>query len=325
VRISTGGSSTYLNNTRKDLTLIFENWREKVNSLDTSDDLTVHLNEAEQDTRTLIQMVDVLIAAVSEADSDDTLDDEPLSSYSSDLTAARATLNGVLTTLASAEENLNRARIAGTQNTDVSLANAQVKQALGALRSAEANYEKTIFRSPISGTVNSLQVNVGDFISAFTQVAEIANNDALQISIFAGESDLAQFSLGKSVTINSSVKGTVTSIAPAVDPMTQKTEVKIAAESAELTNGSTVTIKVETLHGSDENEPMKVPLTALRFTAEDGFIFTVENSKLVAHPVVIGDILGSLVVIESGVNSDTVFVLDARGLTPGQQVEAIRK
>lgn len=325
LRISTDGNSTYLNNTRRDLTGIFEKWRQDANGLDASDNLVAYLNEAEQYTRTIIQMVDVFIAAVSSADPDDTLDGVSFSSFASDLTAARATLNGILTSLANAEENLNRARIGGTQNTDVSLANAQVKQALGALRSAQANYEKTIFRSPISGTVNSLQVNVGDFISAFTQIAEVANNDALQVSIFAGESDLAQFSLGKSVTINNTVLGTVTSIAPAVDAVTQKTEIKIAAESAELTNGSTVTIRIDTTKEPQNNGPMKVPLTAVRFTAEDGFIFTVENGELVEHPVIVGDILGSLVVLESGIEADTVFVLDARGLTAGQNVEAVRK
>ena len=324
VRINSGGNSTYLNNTRKSLNTVFETWRKNTNLLSSSDDLTTYLAQAELDTQTVIDMVDVLIEATSKADAGDTLDGSLVNSYTSNLTIARTTLNGALASLSSATENLNRAEIAGTQNTEVSLANAQVKQALGALRSAQAMYEKTIFRSPITGTVNSLSINVGDFVNAFTQVAEVANNEALEISIFVGEKDFPYFSIGDEVKINEATKGVVTSVAPAIDPATQKTEIKVAAESTELTNGSTVSITIDQIRSTNTVSTIYLPITAIKFEATDGYVFTVEDGVLVSRPVSLGSIQGSSVEVTGGIDMDTVFVIDARGLSKGQEVEAIR-
>jgi len=322
VRIDAFGNEAYLNNTRKSLRTTLETWRTNTNSISKNSDLMPLLAEAETNVRSVIGIVDVLTVSANNADESDTLDGVSVKSYAGDLSATRATLNSVLASLSSAEEVLRKAQISATQNSEVSLSNAQVKQALGTLRSAEANYEKTVFRTPIAGTVNSLRINVGDYVSAFTQVAEVANNDALQISVFVGERDLSRFTIGDSVTINGIVEGTVTSIAPAVDPVTQKTEVKIAAESTELINGSTVSV---TLTRKAENAgPTLIPITAIKFAAQDGSIFTVEDNKLVSHPVVVGDISGSLVTILEGIEYDTEFVLDARGLSEGGRVEATR-
>lgn len=331
VRISTDGKAQYLNAERIALGKTLPAWRESSNTLSVDDNLPEALNTAREYVAQVRTLIDILITATSKADSSDTLDGQPVSSYTSDLTTARATLNSALNSLASAEttlndaeENLRRARIGGTQSTEASLANAQVKQSLGVLRTAQANYEKTIFRTPISGTVNSMRVQVGDFISPFTQIAEVANNDALQVSMFVGENDIQKFAVGDTVTINNDGVGVVTAVAPAIDPITKKTEVKIATESKELVNGSTVTITLDATYMS-ESSPLVVPITAIKFTATDGFMFTVENGVLTSRPIQIGPISGSNVTIVDGIDMSTEFVIDARGLTDGERVEAVRK
>lgn len=324
--------TNYLNNTRVQIERMLTDWRNSSDALTPSSDLDASLTEAQENVRLVIRLTDTLITATSKASSVDMLDGKLVTSYTSGLTATRATLNDTLssltgaeTTLTTARENLRRAQIGGSNNSDVSLANAQVKQALGTLRSAQANYEKTVFRTPIAGTVNSMRVQTGDFISAFTQVSEVANNNALQISIYAGEADLSRFTLGGTVRINEDITGTITSIAPAIDSETQKTEIKIATESDILTNGSTVTVRLDTVEAVDETKPIIVPISAVKFNATDGFMFTVQDGKLVSVPVTIGDILGSYITITSGISLETEFVLDARGLSEGEAVEAIRK
>jgi multidrug efflux pump subunit AcrA (membrane-fusion protein) len=332
VRIDSKGNTVFLNSARVQLQSTLSAWQSSSNGLTPDADLDSSLADAKQHVRDVITIIDILIKATSEADNTDTLDGQLVTSYTSDLTTARATLNNTLsvltsaeTSLANAREGLRRAEIGGTQNTEASLANAQVKQALGSLRSAQANYEKTVFRSPITGTVNNIRINTGDFISAFTAVAEIANNDALQISIYVSEQDMTQFNVGDTVSINNTTEGTVTSIAPAIDPITQKIEVKIGTESSELTNGSTVTITLKRDVATDTSETIRIPITAVKFSATDGSIFTIEDGVLKSRPVTIGTIIGSLVTIESGLDNNTEFVLDARGLSDGQRVEATRK
>ncbi|MCF7815628.1 MAG: HlyD family efflux transporter periplasmic adaptor subunit [Candidatus Pacebacteria bacterium] len=334
VMVDTSINNTiFLNKTRVALQKILTDWQNSSNSLTSTSDLEAHLLEAEATIKTVVSLVDILITASNNAALSDTIDGQLTTSYTSSLTTARATLDSTLsaisnarTGLSSARENLRRAQIGSTQNAEVSLAGAQIKQALGSLRSAQANYEKTIFRSPISGTVNSVRIHVGDFIPAFTQVAEVANNTALQISIYAGESDLPRFTVGGTVKIGKSATGIITTIAPAIDSLTQKTEIKIATESTELTNGATVTVTLD--QAKDlfvEGTPLYIPITAVKFSATDGVVFTVSEEKLVANPVQIGAISGSFVNITEGMDRDTIFVLDARGLSEGQHVESTRK
>ena len=102
------------------------------------------------------------------------------------------------------------------------------------------------------------------------------------------------------------------------------TEVKVATESTELTNGSTVSISVNQTRSTQTNGPVFLPITAVKFEATDGFVYTVKDGALVANPVSLGRVQGSTVEILEGVDSETVFVIDARGLSSGQQVEAVR-
>lgn len=335
VRINSFGNSDYLNVTRKSLKQVFTDWKNSLSTITPQSNLDMALSDARTHTQTVISMTDTLISAVNRAEKNDTLEGKLLSEYIGDLNTARATLNGMLsaiasaeTTLISASENLERARLGGDGSATYSLANAQVKQALGVLRSAQANYEKTVFRSPITGVVNSLSVKNGDFISALSPIAEIANNDALHISIFVSERDLPRFAVGGMVDIEGGTEGSIISIAPALDPTTQKIEVVVASESTELINGNTVTVTprdTDSTQTTHRGGPVRVPITAIKFNASEGSILIVENGVLVAKPVTLGLIQGSYVTIEEGVSHETVFVLDARGRNAGEHVEAIQK
>ena len=169
--------------------------------------------------------------------------------------------------------------------------------------------------------MNTLSVNLGDFVPSFTQIAEVASNDALEISIFVGVADARQLAIGDAVTVDGQYEGTITSIAPALDPQTLKTEVKIATASDELINGDSVRVSITDTEADEMTGPIMVPLTAVKFTADAGTILVVEDGVLEAIPVAIGAIRGDLVTITEGITPDTRFVFDARGLTAGDEVE----
>lgn len=332
VKIDSKGNTTYFNSARVNLQSVLQDWKIKSNNIADSNTLDSELSTAINNTMDVIVLTDTFIEVANKAKTQEVLNGKTVSSYTVELSAVRATLNGVISSLqtaesalASAKEGLLKAKIASDQNTQVSVANAQVKQALGSLRSAQANLEKTIMRSPIAGTVNSVEVNTGDFITGFTQVAEVANNSALEISIYLGSNDIDKVTIGDTVEINNNLAGTITNIAPAIDQNTLKTEVKVATESTELKNGDTATVKLSSnVVSRSENANILVPITAVKFTADAGSVFTVVDEKLVAIPVTIGPVVGSFVTIKAGVTTDTVFVFDARGLSEGAKVEPIK-
>lgn len=246
-----------------------------------------------------------------------------LGSAESRLLAAKAALEGARTSLIAAGEMLEQAQIGGTK-TEVSTANAQVKQALGVLRAAQAQYANTIIRTPISGTVNELSVEVGDFVSMQDRIALVANNNALQVTAYIGENDRNRLAVGQSVRIESTKEGVITEIAPAVDSVTKKFEIKIGTDDETLTNGDTVSLTIfDTTEVAEENAPLLVPITAVKFTAQNGVIFFVEDGVLKSVPVTIGSIRGSYVEITDGLDRNAVIVVDARGLSDGQSAEAI--
>ena len=328
-RLSNTNYASQMNSSRLDLTATLQDWTQLVASLDTSDDLQTSLSYSEQKLTEIAGIVNTFIEIFNNQDTTGYTTSQ-LGGFSEDYLTLKSTLAAEIdslkemkVSLKNAEDTLVRIKLGGTQGT-ISTANAQVKQALGSLRSAQANLAKTILRSPIPGTVNSVEINTGDFVQAYTQVAEVANNSALEIAVHLGDADLTQISIGDIVMIENSVEGTVTNIAPALDSQTLKTEVKIATESTELTNGDTVTVSfAREAVTRKENAPLLVPITAVKFTVTDGAMFGVVDGVLVELPIVVGPIVGSYVTIESGIDLTTVFVTDVRGLSSGQKVEPI--
>jgi membrane fusion protein (multidrug efflux system) len=279
----------------------------------------------------IINVVDTITSNLRDLIQDDELDTQfdaeeaaflaALSTVESQINAQRSSLRNAQGQLDSAGQALNRAELAASTN-EVSVADGQVKAALGSLRAAQAQLAKTILRSPIAGTVNDVAVNAGDFIGSFTPVAEVANNGSLEVQFFVTDRDASQLTVGQDVLVAGTATGTIVSIAPAVNAATQKTEVRAAINSTNLTNGSsvrvqpTVTEEIAAASGS-----IRLPITAVRFTANNGFVFIVtEENTLESRPVELGSILGSTVEILSGIDADTRVVADARGLAAGATV-----
>lgn len=327
LRLNGGSQTAFLNSERIAYQELLPAWVAKEATLSTNSDLTAEITAAETVTRRTRTIVDTFLQLLIDEDPGRYTKAE-LDSFQAEFVTLRATLNGTLTqldaartTLTAAEETLSRVKIGGT-STEVSTANAQIKQALGSLRAAQANLAKTIVTTPIAGTVNALNVKVGDFVGVQSPVAKVANNNALEITAFVGERDLNFILVGDTVTIDDRFNGTITHIGAGVDSATQKTEVKIATETTELTNGDTVTITIDAQSAPDEDSTLVLPITAVRFAAEDGFVLTVEDGIIVENPITLGSVRGSYVEVVSGVTPQMQIVIDARGLTAGTKVES---
>ena len=64
-----------------------------------------------------------------------------------------------------------------------------------------------------------------------------------------------------------------------------------------------------------------IPITALKVETDRIIVFTItDDSILEAHQVTEGPLLGTNIIIESGITPDMEIVLDARGLNEGDRV-----
>ncbi len=321
------GNTSYLNSERVQLQTIMPAWQGNVERAN-STELSARFTEAKANTTRLIAMVDSLIAATNDAQKQsDTLDGAPVSSYTAGLLAERSALNASLAAIQAAESELStakeavdRAAIGGTSS-DVSLANAQVKIALGSLRAAQANYEKTLVRSPIRGVVNALYLKAGEYASPSAPAAIIANNNGLEITTSVTEEESSQLTVGDQASIDGTATGTVTAIAGAIDPTTGKVAVKVSVnEDSELKNGSTVSVSFNKESVAEVTD-IVIPLSSVKMTGSGPIAFKVGGeSALEAIPLTLGAVSGDSVVVSSGLTLDSVIVVDARGLKEGQAV-----
>lgn len=316
----TGQTATY-NATRGDIETILINWSGHVTSNFDGQTEAEMLAQAESDITTISNFTAGLARIISDYDADLYFTDDILAAYETRLTVARASLDNTLASISASRNAYDQAVISASGDT-TSQSSAHLKSALGTLRSAQANYEKTIVRTPISGTVNALYLKQGEYINNGAGAAIIANNGSLEITTAIGEKDLPYIKIGDFVRINETASGTVTKIAPAIDPTTGKSEVQISADDTlSLKNGSTVSVRfIQNTHVSDTATTLVVPLKAIKMLASGPITFGVVDTKLVSYPVVLGAIRGDSVEITSGLTPDSLIITDARGLKEGDSV-----
>lgn len=327
LRIDGKGSTAFLNSERVAYQGLLSDWQARVNLLNTDDDLIAELELAKKNIDRTIVFIDTFITTFNAQNPNGQYSDAELISFNntfngvrSGLLSARSSIDAAINSIKNAEENLTRAQLSASGGAN-SASDAQVKQALGSLRSAQAALAETILRTPISGTVNTLDVRTGDFIGSFTTVAKVANNNALEIVTFVGDKERALLSIGDTVMIEGNQEAVITEIAPAVDTTTGKTEVRIAFEGSQIQNGDTVRITKNSSETAVVIDRIFVPISAVKFTADNGTMFVVEDGTLVSIPVEIGQVRSNTVEISSGLTADKQFVSDARGLQAGESVE----
>lgn len=326
------GNTSFLNGERVAFQTILKEWQSRSSQINTDSNLRAELLYARTQTERTIALVDSFITIFNSGRNMGGYSEAELQSFSASFTQLRSQLinnrvaiDSALTALSSGEDAVRRAEIASSGGT-VSASDAQIKQALGSLRAAQANLAKTILRSPISGTVNSLNIKLGDFVNSFDTVSVVANNNALEIVTFVGDLEKDQIVEGETVLIEGEYEGIITQIAPAVDSQTKKTEVRIATDNTNIANGDTVRITKTSATTTTQvaDNALYIPITAIKFEATDGYVFIVENEMLVAKPVKTGTIRGSKVEILEGLAATDEFVVDARGLSAGTKVQVNR-
>ncbi|MDR3571538.1 MAG: HlyD family efflux transporter periplasmic adaptor subunit [Candidatus Pacebacteria bacterium] len=289
------------------------------------------------DAKIVSSFLNDCVQAANEAIPSQTISASTIAADQSAVGAGRSEVVAALAAIASAKNSYDAAQTtsqtaansagAGTQNS-IAQAQAQVQEALGALNAAKANLEKTIVRSPISGTIVSLPVTRGDFVSSFAQVAQVSNPGALEIDTFVTPDDAKTLAVGGKATIEGGAQGVVTSIAPAIDPTTGEIEVKVGITSGQntLTDGDTVTLDLSRAEQAQQqnqtasSSAITIPIVAAKITPTGPVVFTVSSSTLVAKPIVFGSILGDQVQVTSGLTPDMDIVSDARGLSDGETI-----
>jgi HlyD family secretion protein len=164
-------------------------------------------------------------------------------------------------------------------NAQVAQAGAQVAQKRAALTVAKTNFDHTIIRSPINGTVVARNVDVGQTVAASLQAPTLftiaEDLSKMQVQVATDESDVGQIRTGQPVTFtvdafpHETFRGTVAQIrmnaTTVQNVVTYTTIVNFDNPDMKLFPGMTAYVSVPVATATDV---LKVPNSALRYKPE---------------------------------------------------------
>ncbi len=325
-----------IESTRKDLEMLLKNREEKNKTLNSNGDLENELSLAVSELNKVKSYLDMLASAYSGSLPNEAFSQGQLDAQKATVNGLRSQIVGAISAVTGVKQALLGAKTgdkisSGEKNPSQVSSDAVVKIALGTYQAALSRLQKTIVRSPISGTINSLTVKTGDYAVPSQTIAIISNNNALEVTTYISSEDVKRVSVGQDVLLNEKIAGVVTRVASAIDSTTRKVEVKVGIkdDKIKLTNGQSVRVEIKGLETSNKvvksnnnNDKIKIPLSAVKMTPRGAFAFSVgDRNTIKAILLEIGAISGSEVEILSGLLASDNIVKDARGLKEGNLVE----
>ncbi|HEY4483737.1 MAG TPA: efflux RND transporter periplasmic adaptor subunit [Candidatus Paceibacterota bacterium] len=215
-------------------------------------------------------------------------------------------------------------------NSNLKAQEAVVAQAKASVAQAEAAASKTILRSPVSGSVVTLPVKLGEYVSPGQLIALVANKGNIQIKSYIASNDVENVMIGGKALVAEKYEGVISRVASGIDPVTQKVEILIEVTDeniSKLVIGEFVKVQVEVadpveiISENNTNQSLLLPLRAVKLDPNQAVVFTVDaGSKIVAKVVTVGEIKGDQVEILSGIKSGDKIIASVRGLNVGDLV-----
>ena len=231
--------------------------------------------------------------------------------------AARAT---AANTALAREQRLFRARITARQ--DLEGAQAQAAQAQAELRRTQAamtaagvtsDGRHIAVRSLISGRITKADAELGAYVSAGTELFEVANPRSVQIEAAVPAADAGRIRPGDGAVVElpggDTLVATVRSTTPSLDPQSRTATIVLvpAGVPAGLAQGQGVRVRI-TPRGSVTNGRIVLPEAAVQSVEGRDVVFVRTGDGFQAAPVTVGSRSGGRAEILSGLRSGTMVV-----------------
>ncbi|MEY2860088.1 MAG: hypothetical protein RL392_546 [Pseudomonadota bacterium] len=207
-------------------------------------------------------------------------------------------------------------------------AQAQLEQAQAQLSGQGNQAGYTTLVADISGVITSVDVEVGQVVTAGTPVVRIAQDGPRDVMFAVPEDKAPLIRVGSAAEVRgwnaqSVIKGTVREVAASADPVTRTFAVKVALAAADaLPLGTTVSV-VPTALGHGGVQVIKLPTSAFRQDGKSSAVWVLDAASMTVklQPVVIATADGNDVVVAAGLQPGMqVVVAGVHVLSPNQKV-----
>jgi membrane fusion protein (multidrug efflux system) len=209
---------------------------------------------------------------------------------------------------------------------------AASKLAIGKAMTAEAKarLDRAVINAPISGTLNKVPVEVGEYMQPGDPVAEIVDLSVAKVVVEVPELDAIYFRRGGRATVilangetDRKMDGEITYLSAVADPLTRtaRMEITVPNEDGLLRSGQIVNVE---LTRKVLKDAIMVPLMAVIPTEEGKMVYIVNSGEAKPRDVTLGLMRGLSVQITSGLGpGDRLIVAGHRFVGPGQKINVV--
>ncbi len=184
--------------------------------------------------------------------------------------------------------------------------------------------QRTTLKAPFAGTVNRVEVDVGDYVSLNQPVVEIVNLDALDLRVEVRGGAIESLELGQTltVTVNSQeLPGRLHAMQLDPDLSTHTHALRIRLPGLGIRPGALAAVELPL---SLIEEALIVPVPAILTTDGQTFVFYHDDGVLYRRAVSLGPRIGDMQVVQKGLfEGDRIVARDVAGLSDGQLVDIL--
>ena len=195
------------------------------------------------------------------------------------------------------------------------------------LRQARVEYERGFILSPITGVVNRLYVDEGEFTDRGKTVADIVNVDKIKINVNMPELDVRHIKVGQAAMVRIDafqgklLHGKIGFVAYKADPATKTFQVRVLIDNPEMEIRPGMIARVVFLRRSIP-DALTAPLFAMVDKGGERILFVEKDGVAHARSIAIGVIEGDRVQITKGLKEgDHLIVTGQTKIEEGTRVQ----
>jgi RND family efflux transporter MFP subunit len=209
-------------------------------------------------------------------------------------------------------------------NSSVGSAEARLALKQAERNRAARNLARTQLLAPFAGTVNAVQVQVGDYVTPNQFVTELIDISSLDLYVEVRGNVAQSLQQGQSVDVvvdGGSLQGRVIALQIDPDPVTFTHALRVRVAGTTVRPGQ---VAQASLPMGSLNQVTAVPVTAVLFDEGRTFLFRFDADRLALVEVVLGQRVGDLQIVRQGIAaSDRIVTHDVSALSHDQQVRVI--
>jgi len=223
---------------------------------------------------------------------------------------AKSTLDDLRLQKEQAEITLQNERIkledmlAGSDPDELAATDASFKQAASEAERARKNLGDTKIVAPFSGVVVDVTREAGELSGPGQEVIHLVDLAAVKVTLDVTSDQVDHFREGAQVTVRKNngqeTNGTVIYVAPVVDRQTGKyrVEVQVSNDQGDWRGGMVASVETPL-----RTTGQLIPLESLGISEAKRYVMVVENGVVKRREVEVGQIIGDMVEILSGVKA----------------------